>query len=133
MRRNQIAGAINASLASFGIELGKPVADSNVRAYNQYHIREPPIATIVDLIQNAPGGERPHDRGLPGAGGHLAGIAHKSCIPVGLTVVAWFVARYGDSLQKIGSCFSEEDDGLRRLQLCVEEPLFATIAPPPLQ
>ncbi len=121
MGRHQIARAVEARLAQARIELSQAVADGDVRADHKDGIGEAGVTTVVDLVQDAPGGKHRHDSGFAGARRHLAGIALKGGDPFLLPLLARLVPRDLDSLPEIGAGFDEQEDGLDRFELSEEE------------
>src|SRR5262249_9656058 len=111
MRWDEVSRAINASLSTFRIEFLEAATDRHVRANNQNNIRKSPIAPIIDLVQHAPRRSHTHDRGLARTCRHLAGVTLKPRIAFCLAIVARFLARNGNALQKICSSLSEKDNG----------------------
>jgi transcriptional regulator with XRE-family HTH domain len=94
----------------------------------------PRFDTVVQLVQNAPRSQHPHDRRLPRACRHLASEPLEAGVAVFfLAVVARFITRHSDALQEIGSRFLQENDGLRCFQLCEEEAFLSPFSRPPLE
>ena len=130
MRGNQVPLPVKTRLPAGRIQFLQPVADRHVRTDHEYDIREPGVPAAVHLVEDAPGGEHPHDRGLSRRGGHLAGGPAERRVPFGLPVIARFVRWDVDPLAKVGAGLGEEDDRLGRLYLGEEEPVFATLPAP---
>ncbi len=83
------------------------------------------VAPVVDLVQDAPGGEHPHHGRLARAGRHLAGVAAEGVDALGLASGGSV-----DPLQEIGARLGQEDDRLGRFELGEEEPAAPALAPP---
>jgi hypothetical protein len=85
----------------------------------------------VNLIENAPRGDHPHDGGLPRTRRHLAGIPTKGLVPaLSLLLIAGLVQRNLDPLHKITPRFIEKDDRFGCFELSEEEPEAAAIPSP---
>ena len=88
----------------------------------------------MNLVEDAPRGDHPHDGGLAGTRGHLAGIAAERPVPTfGPLLLAGLVQRNVDPLREITPRFVEEDDRFGGFELGKEEPKTATLAPPVVQ
>src|SRR5216684_5694733 len=109
----QVACPIETRLAVLRMEFAEAVADCHVRADDQYRVREAAVAVVVDLIQDAPCREHPHDGRLASTGSHLAGIALERLDALLFGVGARLVERHLDSLPEVGARFVEEDDRFR--------------------
>ena len=101
VRRHQVAGPVQARLASLGVEFAEPVADRDVGADDQHHVGEPRVGAVVDLVEDAPGGQHAHHGRLARAGRHLAGVAEEAGVTLGLLGIARLVARDRDPLEKV--------------------------------
>ncbi len=133
MRGDEVSGPVQAGLAPLGIQLAEPVADRHVGADDQDHVGEPGVGAVVDLVQDAPGGQHPHHGRLARARGHLAGVADEPAVALALLGITGLVAGYDDPLMEIGAGLGEEDDRLGRLTLGEEQSAVAAVARPPLE
>jgi hypothetical protein len=98
MRGHEVAGPVEARLALARVQLTQAAADRDVRADDEHRVREAPVGAVGDLVEDAPGGEHPHDRGLAAARRHLARQTLEGAKPFGLALVARFVERDRDPL-----------------------------------
>ncbi len=88
----------------------------------------------MNLVEDAPCGDHPHDGGLARTRGHLAGIAAERLVPAFVPLLlAGLVQRNVNPLREITPRFIEEDDGFGGFELGKEEPETATIPPPVVQ
>ena len=133
VRGDEVAGPVEAGLAPLRIQLAEPVADRHVGADDQDHVGEPGVGAVIDLVQDAPGGQHPHHGRLARARGHLAGVSDEPAVALGLLGVAGLVAGYNNPLSEIGAGLGEEDDRLGRFALGEEQPAVAAVAGPPLE
>jgi hypothetical protein len=120
VRRHKVPGAVQARLALLGLQLAQAIPDGHVGADDEHHVGEAPIAPVVDLIQDAPGGEHAHDGRLPATRGHLAGVAKEPGVALLPLLVAQLFPRHLDALAKVSARLDEEDDRLSRFALRVE-------------
>jgi len=127
---HEVTRPVEASLALAWVQFAEAAADRHVRADDEDRVREAPVGAIGDLVQDAPGREHPHHRGLSGARRHLAGEAPPRGGALGLPLLTRLVGRHVEALQEVRARLVEEHDGLRRLDLGEEEPPLATLTPP---
>ena len=115
-----------------GFSSASRLPNRHIRADHQHHVGKLSISAVVDLVENAPSSQHPHDRGLATARCHLAGVAQKSRVAFSFAVVTGFVAWHFNALQEIRSGLCEKDDRQCSLILGEEQPLLSAISRPPL-
>jgi len=128
MGRDEVPRAVEARLASLGVELREPVADGDVRADGEHDLGEARVGSMRDLVQDAPGGHHSHDRGLAAPRRHLACVAAERP-----RAISGLVQRDSDALQKVRARLREKDDRLDGLDLREEEAMPAALAPPVIE
>ena len=115
------------------IELCEPASDRDVRTDDQHDVRVRRVRMTMDLVEDAPGGEHAHDRGLAAARRHLARVPLKSLDAVGSLGVARLVERHIDPLKEIATRLVQKNDRLDGFELREEQALLAAVAAPVLQ
>ena len=123
LRRDEVPSPVETGLSPFRLQFLEPVADRHIGADDQHEVRVPGVPPVRGLVQDAPGGQHRHHRGLPGAGGHLAGVATERGHAARPRFLVRLVRGNGDSLEEVGARFGEEDDGLGGFQLGEEQSL----------
>ena len=133
VRRNQIAGTIQAGLALLRVQFPEPVTNRYVRTDDQHHVGKSFIPTVVHFIENAPRREHPHDGGLSGPRRHLAGVPTKSRQPLSPFLITDGLLRDLDPLPKIRPGFGQKDNRFSRVKLGKEESMRSSFPLPPVK
>ena len=134
VRRHEVRLPIEAGVAESRIQLRQPAANRHVRADRQDNVRVTRIRSVVNLVEDAPCGDHPHDGGLARTRGHLAGVTTEGLVAaLELLLLTRFVWRDLDPLHKVAARLIEENDRFGCFELGKEEPEAATITPPVVQ
>jgi hypothetical protein len=134
MRRDEVARAVETGFAVLRVELSEPTPDGDVGADDENSVGVAGVPAILHLVQDAPCRDHRHDRGLPGARRHLAGVPLERAVAVLLLLpVARLVNGHLDALEVVATRVGQENDRLDSLVLCEEQALLAPLAPPVLE
>ena len=100
---------------SDGIQNPETIADGDSRRDDQEGVRERLGIRAPRLVDRVPGDDHPHDRGLAGAGRHLARQSIQARIGLG-------VGHLKLLLEPVGGDFGQVDQGLHGFTLAEEQP-----------
>ena len=131
LRRHQLPRPIQAQVAQRRVQFAQALADGDVRANDQNRVGKPLIRGFGQTVENRPGRQHAHHRGLPAAGRHLAGMAGESAKPGGLRLLSRFIHRNRRQALAIDrSRLGQENQRFRRLDLREEQALQPILAAP---